>query len=161
MSTHQPYAAAAAVPKIASDKRIAIVAARWNEEIVGRLLSGALQGLAELGVAEENISVFRCPGSYEIPLVAKACVQSGRFAGVITLGCVIRGDTYHFELVADAVSAGVLQVSLESGVPILLGVLTTENQEQALARAAEGPNNKGWECAYGLAELLDLLGRIA
>ncbi len=134
--------------------RLAVVAAEWNAAIMDALLAGADRALHALDFPRENLSVFRCPGSFEIPVVAKACAESGRFDAIVALGCVIRGETYHFELVSNAASEGLMQVMLTSGVPCLMGVLTTDTLEQAEARAGEGPENKGWECVMAAAELL-------
>ncbi len=154
MSTPAAYQPNDSARTINPNVHVAIVAARWNEDIIARLIHGAQRGLQELGLEDTHCHLFRCPGSYELPLIAKACAESGRFAGVIALGCVIRGETYHFELVADAASDGLLRVMLDTGVPCMMGVLTTETVDQAHARAADGPSNKGYECAYGLADML-------
>ena len=144
----------------ASGLRFAIVAARWNAEIVEPLVAGAEACLMEKGAIRENIELFRCPGSYEIPLVVQRCAQSKRYDAVIALGCVIRGDTYHFELVADGVSEGLMKVMLETGCPCIFGVLTTENMAQAEARSLVPENNKGREAALAAIEMVRLLATI-
>ncbi len=161
MSTSSPFSSSAPSGALSAETRIAIIAARWNEEIVESLIEGAQSALLELGMNADQIALYRCPGSYEIPILAKACADTKRFHAIIALGCVIRGETYHFEIVADGVSQGLMRVMLDSSVPCLNGVLTTENQEQAEARAGKGANNKGWECAYAASELLSVLNSIS
>lgn len=161
MSSHTPFSSSAApAQQFRSGTRVAVIAALWNDGIVGRLLDGAVKGLTECGLESAARDVLRVPGSYEIPIVAQRCAQSGEYAAIIALGCVIRGETYHFELVADGVSNGLMRVMLDSGIPCINGVLTTENEEQAMARAGEGPDNKGWECAHAAAQLLHVLAGI-
>ncbi|MFI5283774.1 MAG: 6,7-dimethyl-8-ribityllumazine synthase [Candidatus Dormibacterales bacterium] len=133
---------------------IAIVVARFNEDITKRLLRGALAALEEHGVAEPD--VFWVPGSLELPVTALALAEKGAHDAIVCLGSVIRGETYHFEVVADQAAAGVMQVQLDTGVPVLLGVLTTEDREQALARSGI-KNNKGAEAAEGAIEMANLL----
>jgi 6,7-dimethyl-8-ribityllumazine synthase len=140
-----------------SDLHIAVVVARYNEDVSKRLLRGALASLQERGV--EDPDVFWVPGSLEIPVTALALAEKGGHDAIVCLGCVIRGETYHFEVVAGQAAAGVMQVQLDTGVPITFGVLTTEDREQAFARS--GPkNNKGAEAAEAAVEMANLLRSI-
>ena len=140
--------------------RIAIVVSRFNEEITGGLLAGAREALAEAGVREDQVEVFEVPGAFEIPLAARRAAESARFAAVICLGCLIKGDTMHFEYIADAAAHGIMRVGLETGVPVAFGVLTTLTDGQAEARAAAGPANKGREAARAALEMVTVLRRI-
>jgi 6,7-dimethyl-8-ribityllumazine synthase len=136
------------------DLRVAIVVSRFNEEISKRLLRGALGALEEHGVQEPD--VFWVPGSLELPVTALALAERGNHDAIVCLGSVIRGETYHFELVANQAAAGIMQVQLDTGVPVTFGVLTTEDKEQALARS--GPkNNKGGEAAEAAIEMANLM----
>jgi 6,7-dimethyl-8-ribityllumazine synthase len=136
--------------------RIGIVCGRFNDLITRRLLDGASNGLALHGVAEQDVTVAWVPGAFEIPLAAKTMAASGRYDAVVTLGAVIRGDTAHFEYVAGPCADGVQRAQLETGVPIIFGVLTTENLDQALERSAEN-DNKGEEAVRTALEMVDLL----
>jgi 6,7-dimethyl-8-ribityllumazine synthase len=136
--------------------RFAIVAARWNDFITGRLTEGALDALERLGADENSIEIFKVPGSFEIPLTAQKVAQTGRFDAVICLGTVIRGQTSHFEHVAGEAAKGIAQVSMQSGVPVLFGVVTAENLEQAIDRAGAKAGNKGFEAAMSAIELVNL-----
>ena len=140
--------------------KIGIVAARFNEFIVSKLLSGCEDGLLRHGVKPEDISVAWVPGAFEIPLVLSKMAESGKYDAVIALGCVIRGATSHYELVCSEVAKGVAQTSLKSGVPVMFGVITTENLEQAIDRAGAKVGNKGYECALGAIELVNLMRQI-
>jgi 6,7-dimethyl-8-ribityllumazine synthase len=140
--------------------RFAIVVSRFNEEITDGLLAGAREALAEAGVRREAVMVFQVPGAFEIPLAAKRAAESGEFAAVICLGCLIKGDTMHFEYIADAASHGIMRVALDTGVPIAFGVLTTLTDAQAEERAAPGPGNKGREAAAAALEMARLLRQI-
>ena len=134
-----------------------IVCARFNEFITSRLLGGALDGLRRRGVDDDDVAVAWVPGAFEIPLVAKKMAASGRYDAVICLGAVIRGSTSHYEYVCAEVSKGIAAVQLEAGVPVMFGVLTTENIEQAIERAGSKAGNKGSECAEGAIEMVNLL----
>jgi 6,7-dimethyl-8-ribityllumazine synthase len=137
-----------------ADLRLAVVVSRFNEEVCKRLLRGALGALEEHGVQEPDI--FWVPGSLELPVTALALAERGNHDAIVCLGCVIRGETYHFELVANQAAAGIMQVQLDTGVPVAFGVLTTEDKEQALARS--GPkNNKGAEAAEAAIEMANLM----
>ena len=140
----------------ATPGRIAIVAARFNELVVKELIAGAVDTLQRHGFAEQQLCLVRVPGAYEVPLACKWLAGSGRYAGLIALGCVIRGETPHFDFVAQAANSGLMQVSLESGLPIGFGVLTVENLEQALARAGSKAGNKGSDAALALLEQMSL-----
>lgn len=144
----------------ASDIKIGIVNARFNEFITGKLLTGALDGLHRRGVTDDNIDVAWVPGAFEIPLIAKKMATSGKYDAVIALGAVIRGATSHYEAVVNEVSKGIATTSLESGVPVMFGVLTTENIEQAIERAGSKAGNKGSECAEGAIEMVNLIRQI-
>ncbi len=144
----------------ANDIKIGIVNARFNEFITGKLLTGALDGLHRRGVTDDNIDVAWVPGAFEIPLIAKKMAASGKYDAVIALGAVIRGPTSHYEAVVNEVSKGIAATSLESGVPVMFGVLTTENIEQAIERAGSKAGNKGSECAEGAIEMVNLIRQI-
>ena len=137
--------------------RFALVASRWNDFIVERLIQGAQDCLLRHGGKEDQLDLIRVPGSFELPQVAKLAAQSGRYAGVIVLGTVIRGGTPHFDMIASEVTKGTAQVGLETGVPVVFGVLTTDTVEQAIERAGTKMGNKGWESAQSLIEMVDLL----
>lgn len=141
-------------------KRFAIVAGRFNEFITGKLLDGARDALLRHEVDEAAIDLAWTPGSFEIPLVAKRLALTGRYDAVICLGAVIRGATPHFDYVAAEVSKGVANVGLDTGVPIIFGVLTTDTIEQAIERAGTKAGNKGFEAGMTAIEMADLLARI-
>ena len=141
--------------------RVGIVAARFNEFIVSKLLSGCEDGLLRHGVRSEDIAVAWVPGAFEIPLAAQAMAKSGKYDAVITLGAVIRWATSHYDYVCAEVSKGVANVSLNTGVPVLFGVLTTDTIEQAIERAGTKAGNKGAECAQGAIEMVNLLRGMA
>lgn len=141
-------------------KRFGIVVGRFNEFITGKLLDGARDALLRHEVDEAAIDVAWTPGSFEIPLIAKRLALTGRYDAVICLGAVIRGATPHFDYVAAEVSKGVASVGLDTGVPIVFGVLTTDTIEQAIERAGTKAGNKGFEAAMGAIEMADLLARI-
>jgi 6,7-dimethyl-8-ribityllumazine synthase len=137
--------------------RFGIIVARFNDFISSRLVEGAMDALLRHGAAEENVSVIKVPGAFEIPLVAKKLAVSGQCDAVICLGAVIRGATPHFDYVAAEVSKGVASVGLESGVPVIFGVVTTDNLEQAIERAGSKSGNKGYEGAVAAIEMVNLL----
>lgn len=137
-----------------------IVIARFNEFISGKLLAGCLDGLRRHGADEENIEIAWAPGSFEIPLLAKKMAESKKFDAVICLGAVIRGATPHFDYVASEVSKGVAHVALETGLPVIFGVLTTDNLEQAIERAGTKGGNKGFDAALAAIEMANLLKEI-
>lgn len=142
---------------VADNMKVGIVAARFNEFITTRLLEGALDGLLRHGVKDEDISVAWVPGAFEIPLIASKMAQSGNYDAVICLGAVIRGSTSHYDYVCNEVAKGTAQVGLNSGIPVIFGVLTTENIEQAIERAGSKAGNKGYESAVGAIEMVNLI----
>jgi 6,7-dimethyl-8-ribityllumazine synthase len=139
--------------------RFALVASRFNAAVVDNLVAGALDGLQRHGVADE-IDVVRVPGSFEIPLVAQRLAASKKFAAVICLGCVIRGDTDHYDHVAGQAAAGVARVALETGVPVIFGILTCDTLEQAINRAGAKAGNKGFDAAMTAIEMVNLLRQL-
>ncbi len=141
---------------VAKDVRIGIVTARFNEFITSKLLSGALDGLKRHEVSEDCIDVAWTPGAFEIPLIAQTMARSGKYDAVICLGAVIRGATSHYDYVCSEVSKGIAQVSLQTGVPVMFGVLTCDTIEQAIERAGSKAGNKGFDCATGAIEMINL-----
>ena len=145
---------------IAKSMKVGIVAARFNEFITNKLLGGAMDGLLRHGVQEEDIHVAWVPGAFEIPLIASKMAKSGKYDAVICLGAVIRGSTTHYDYVCSEVSKGIATVSLHSDIPVMFGVLTTENIEQAIERAGTKAGNKGYDCALGAVEMVNLIREI-
>ena len=141
---------------VADGIRIGIVCARFNEFIVSKLLSGCQDGLLRHGVRDEDIEVAWVPGAFEIPLIASKMARSGRYDAVIARGAVIRGSTSHYDYVCAEVSKGIASVSLQTGVPVMFGVLTTDTIEQAIERAGTKAGNKGSDCAQGAIEMVNL-----
>ena len=137
--------------------RIAIVVARFNDFVTERLLAGACDALQEAGVPADAVEVYRVPGAFEIPLAAEAAAAEGRVAGVICLGCLIKGATPHFEYISSACAHGIMAAQSKTGVPMAFGVLTTNSAEEALERAADGPGNKGREAAEAALAMVALL----
>lgn len=144
----------------AKGKKFGIVLSRFNSFIAERLLEGAMDALVRSGASDKDIEVARVPGAYEIPLIAQKMARSKRYDAVICLGAVIRGATPHFDYVAGEVAKGVAQVGLETGIPVLFGVLTTDTIEQAIERAGSKAGNKGAECAVAAIEMVNLLGEM-
>ncbi|WP_028325933.1 6,7-dimethyl-8-ribityllumazine synthase [Desulfatirhabdium butyrativorans] len=142
---------------LAEGKKFALVAGRFNDFITDRLVSGAIDALTRSGAADSNITVVKVPGAFEIPITAKALALSGKYDAIICLGAVIRGATPHFDYVAAEVSKGIAMVSLESGIPVIFGVLTTESIEQAVERAGTKAGNKGWSSAIAAIEMANLM----
>ena len=142
---------------VAKNVKIGIVAARFNEFITSKLLGGAIDGLKRHEVEEDQIDVAWVPGAFEIPLIAQKMAGSGKYDAVICLGAVIRGSTSHYDYVCAEVSKGIAQVSLQTGVPVMFGVLTTDNIEQAIERAGSKAGNKGFDCATGAIEMINLI----
>lgn len=140
--------------------KFAIVVSRFNDFITSKLLDGAVDALKRHGAGEDDIDVVKVPGSFEIPLVAKKLAEKGGYSAVICLGAVIRGATPHFDYVASEVSKGVAQASLETGVPIAFGVITSDTLEQAVERAGSKAGNKGWDAAITAIEMAQVLKRI-
>ena len=141
----------------AKGRQLAIFAARFNDAIVSKLLDGARQAWIAHEGEEADLMVMRVPGAFELPLAAQACANSGRFDAVVALGCVIRGDTPHFEYVAGECARGLQTVALQTGVPVAFGVLTVENEQQARERCAPGAGNKGAEALESVLEMIDAL----
>ena len=141
---------------IAKGKKFALVVSRFNDFITEKLLSGALDALVRSGAADEDLEVVKVPGAFEIPLVAKKMANTDRFDAVICLGAVIRGSTPHFDYVSAEVSKGIATAGMESGIPIIFGVLTTDTIEQAIERAGTKAGNKGWSAAIAAVEMANL-----
>ena len=140
----------------ASSFRFAIVASRWNDAIVSRLIEGARKALKHASAADDAIELFRVPGAFEIPLCAQKAAEAKKFDAVICLGVVIRGDTPHFEYIAASAARGISEASLRTGVPLLFGVITADNVAQADERSRDDQNNKGYEAAMAAVELVNL-----
>ena len=140
----------------AQDFRFAVVVSRWNGELTSRLEAGALNALTKAGAPKDAIEVFRVPGAFELPLASMKAAESGRFDAVIALGVVIRGETPHFEYVAGQAAAGLRQASLETGIPVMFGVITADTREQAEARCGGSVGNKGAEAALSAIEMANL-----
>lgn len=142
---------------VANDMKVGIVVARFNEFITSKLLGGAMDGLLRHDVKEEDIHVAWVPGAFEIPLIASKMAKSGKYDAIICLGAVIRGATSHYDYVCNEVSKGIATVSLENDIPVMFGVVTTENIEQAIERAGTKAGNKGYDCALGAIEMVNLM----
>lgn len=136
--------------------KVGIIASRFNEIIVNKLLGGAVDGLTRHGVKNENITAAWVPGAFEIPTIAAAMAESGKYDAIICVGAVIRGSTSHYDYVCAEVSKGIAAVSLDSGIPVMFGILTTDNIEQAVERAGCKAGNKGYDCAVGAIEMVNL-----
>jgi 6,7-dimethyl-8-ribityllumazine synthase len=142
---------------VAKDMKVGIVVARFNEFITSKLLSGAMDGLLRHEVKEADIDVAWVPGAFEIPLIAQKMAKSGKYDAVICLGAVIRGSTSHYDYVCNEVSKGIASVSLATDIPVLFGVVTTENIEQAIERSGTKAGNKGYDCALSAIEMVNLI----
>ena len=140
--------------------KVGIVASRFNSFIVQKLLDGAIDGLVRHGVEENCITACWVPGAFELPLAAEKMASSGKYDAVICVGAVIRGSTSHYELVCSETAKGIAQVGLKSGIPVLFGVITTENIEQAIERAGSKAGNKGYDCALSAIEMVNLMAAI-
>lgn len=136
--------------------RFAIVASRWNDLLTSKLIDGAVDALESAGAAENDIEIFMVPGAFELPLAAKKAAESGRFDAVIAIGIVIRGETPHFDYVAGEAAKGISKVSLDTGIPVMFGVVTTDTVEQAMNRSGLKAGNKGYEAAMAAVEMADL-----
>ncbi len=145
---------------VAGKMKIAIVAARFNEFIVSKLVEGARDGLLRHNVEEKDITLAWVPGAFEIPVVAKRLADTNKYDAIICLGAVIRGSTSHYDYVCSEVSKGIAQVSMQSGLPVMFGVLTTDTIQQAVERAGTKAGNKGYECALGAIEMINLMKQI-
>jgi 6,7-dimethyl-8-ribityllumazine synthase len=146
---------------VAKDMKVGIVVSRFNEFITNKLLSGAMDGLLRHEVKEEDIDVAWVPGAFEIPLIAQQMAKSKKYDAVICLGAVIRGSTSHYDYVCNEVSKGIANVSLSTEIPVMFGVVTTENIEQAIERAGTKAGNKGYDCALGAIEMVNLMREIS
>ncbi len=142
---------------LAEGKNFALVVSRFNDFVTEKLLSGAFDALTRSGAKAENIDIVKVPGAFEIPLAAKKLAQKGRYHAVVCLGAVIRGATPHFDYISAEVSKGIAQVSLESSIPIIFGVVTTDTLEQAIERAGAKSGNKGWSAAMAAVEMANLI----
>ena len=140
--------------------KVGIIGTRFNEIIVNKLVGGAVDGLVRHGVEEENITIAWVPGAFEIPLAAQKMAQSGNYDAVICCGAVIRGDTSHYDLVCNEAAKGIAQVQLATGIPVMFGIITTENIEQAIARAGSKAGNKGYDCALSAIEMVNLFANM-
>ncbi len=140
--------------------RFALVVSKFNDFVTDRLQAGALAALAGAGADPQDITVVRVPGAFEIPIAAQHAAQSGAFAAIVCLGCIVRGETPHFEYLASAVSHGITAAAAETGIPMTFGVLTTNSIEEAIARAGEGPANKGWEAAVAAIEMVGVIAQL-
>ena len=145
---------------VAEGMKVGIVVARFNEFITSKLLSGAIDGLVRHDVNEDDVDVAWVPGAFEIPLVASKMAKSRKYDAVICLGAVIRGSTSHYDYVCNEVSKGIAAVSMEYDIPVMFGVITTENIEQAIERSGSKAGNKGYECALGAIEMVNLIRKI-
>ena len=145
---------------IGSGIKVALVASRFNEFIVSKLLSGAEDGLVRHGVEGSDIDAYWVPGAFELPLMGQKLAESGKYDAVICLGAVIRGATSHYDLVCSEAAKGIAQASMKTGVPVLFGVITTENIEQAIERAGTKAGNKGYDCALSAIEMVNLIKNI-
>jgi 6,7-dimethyl-8-ribityllumazine synthase len=145
----------------ATGLRFALVVSRFNDFVTDRLRAGAVEALAACGAAPDDIDILQVPGAYEIPQAARAAARTGRYAAIICLGCLIRGETPHFDYISSAVSHGIMQAAGDTGVPMSFGVLTSNSAEQALERAVPGPANKGWEAASAAVEMATLVRAVS
>jgi 6,7-dimethyl-8-ribityllumazine synthase len=145
---------------LAGGLQIAIIASRFNDEIVAGLLSGALECLARHGAADDAVSVFRVPGAFEIPTLARVLIERGGFDAIVALGCLLRGDTPHFEFISAQVTTELSRVGVDAGFPVAFGVLTCNTYEQAVERSSKGSGNKGWEAALAAIEMANLWRQI-
>ena len=141
----------------ATGRRFAIVVSTFNKDITDGLLRGARSALTDAGASSADITVVRVPGAFEIPFIARRLARTGRYDAVVCLGCVIKGETMHFEYIASAVSHGIMAVGADTGVPVTFGVLTALTEEQAVARSVDGPDNKGREAALSAVEMVTLV----
>lgn len=145
----------------AKNARIAVVVSKFNDFVTGRLEAGAVRALTAGGVGPDAITVVRVPGAFEIPIAARHAAATGRFDAVVCLGCVIRGETPHFEYIASAVAHGITDAAAETGVPMTFGVLTTNSIEEAIERAGEGTSNKGWEAAAAAIHMVSVVAELS
>jgi 6,7-dimethyl-8-ribityllumazine synthase len=147
--------------KSGAGRRVAVIVSKYNDFVTDRLQAGAIAALTGAGVASSDITVVRVPGAFEIPLAAQHAAESGRFDAIVCLGCLIKGETPHFEYISSAVSHGLTTAAAATGVPMSFGVLTTSSAEEAVARAGDGPGNKGHEAATAALEMADIIAQLA
>jgi len=140
--------------------RLAIIVSRFNSEVSDRLLKGALKGLHGIGVEEGQLTIYRVPGSFEIPQLARKIAEFGSYHAIICLGTVLRGETFHFELISEECARGIQQVSADFSIPVTFGVITADTIEQALERSGDGSENKGWEAALAAVEMAVLFRKV-
>jgi 6,7-dimethyl-8-ribityllumazine synthase len=145
----------------AAGRRVALVVSAFNDFVTDRLRAGAMAALQSAGVAADDVSIIHVPGAFEIPLAAQHAAESGRFDAIVCLGCLIRGETPHFEYISSAVAHGITAAARLTRVPMSFGVLTTNSAEEALARAGEGPGNKGHEAAVAALEMADVVTQLS
>ena len=136
--------------------RFAVIASRFNDDIVSGLLDGALDCLKRHGARDEDIAVYRVPGAFEIPMLARVLISQGKFDAIITLGCLLRGETPHFDFISAQVTSEISRVAVDAQFPVTFGVITVNTQEQAIARSSPGSGNKGWEAAMAAIEMVNL-----
>ena len=141
--------------------KFAVIVSKYNDFVTDRLQKGALAALAHFNVRDEDVTVIRVPGAFEIPTAARLAADTHEFDGIVCLGCLIRGATPHFEYISSAVAHGLTAASGTTGIPMAFGVLTTNSAEEALERAADGPSNKGWEAAQATVEMAIIAGELA
>jgi len=145
----------------ATDYKFALVVSRYHDFVTDKLQAGAIAAIAAAGGRADEVVVLRVPGAFEIPSAARHAAETGRFDAIVCLGCLVRGATPHFEVIANAVAHGLTSASAETGVPMSFGVLTTNSIEEAVERAQDGPSNKGWEAANAAIEMADLVSQVA
>lgn len=145
----------------ATDYRFALVVSRYHDFVTDKLQAGAIAAITAAGGRAQDVVVVRVPGAFEIPSAARHAAETGRFDAIVCLGCLVRGATPHFEVIANAVAQGLISASAETGVPMSFGVLTTNSIEEAMERSQDGPSNKGWEAATAAIEMADLVSQIA
>ncbi|MEO7659841.1 MAG: 6,7-dimethyl-8-ribityllumazine synthase [Pyrinomonadaceae bacterium] len=141
--------------------RFAIVVSRWNDALTSKLAAGAMQALTEAGAEESSVEIFEVPGAFELPVASLKAAESGEFDAIIALGIVIRGDTPHFDYVAGQAASGIMQASMQTGVPVLFGVITADYPGQAVERSGENNDNKGYEAALSAVEMANLFKKMA
>ena len=145
----------------ATGLRFAIMVSRWNSNFTDKLLRGAIEALQSCGATPDAVEVFKVPGAFELPLASMKAAESGKFDAVIALGVVIRGDTPHFDYVAGEAARGIMEAGLQTGVPVMFGVITADNEQQVIERCGEGPANKGYEAAVSAVEVANLFREMA
>jgi 6,7-dimethyl-8-ribityllumazine synthase len=144
----------------ASGLRVALVVSKFNDFVTDRLQAGAVEALTSAGADPKDLTVVRVPGAFEIPIAAHHAAETGAFSAIVCLGCIVRGETPHFDYLASAVSRGIVSAAADTGVPMTFGVLTTNSIEEALARAGSGPANKGWEAAIAAIEMVGIVAQL-